>query len=257
MSETPIAPVLLQEKTPRYHYKRPELISAHRSLNDSEARISSGGIINIHSDDHVLDFALWEQELAQQRELSRVEKLEASLEGLSDQEVRTRVKATSDVIGYIRNRTLAQGLLRDARQLTSKQASLPRRMLSLLTGSPAEMGVSRSKHVASERELVEQEAVIGGRLFGEIPAGHRREFFMLDNDTWVWHEETVDSNSQRHVKSTRYELHQNGILMAQGGSTYRFIEGKELRGLAVTVQLYYEAIAEELYRLNPETGHPL
>ena len=257
MSETPITPALSQEKTPTYQYKQPELISAQRSLDTSEARISSGGVINIHSDDHVLDFAMWEQELPREREQSRAQKLEAGLESLSEQEVRKRIKSTSDVIAYIRNRTLAQGLLHDARQLTSRQASLPRRMLSLLTGSPAPVGMSRSKHVASERELVEQEALIGGRLFGEIPADHRREFFMLDADTWVWHEETVDLNSQRHMSSTRYELHQNGILMAQGGSTYRFIEGKELRGFAATVQLYYEAVAQELYQLNPETGRPL
>ena len=40
----------------------------------------------------------------------------------------------------------------------------------------------------AERNLIRYEAKVGGDLFGPIPAGHRRDFFCLDEHTWIWHE---------------------------------------------------------------------
>lgn len=106
----------------------------------------------------------------------------------------------------------------------------------------------------TSRELIELEAKLGGELFGPIPAGHRREFFRLDDSTWVWHEEWVDESGHRQVTTTRYEIHQNGVLKAQDGKVYRFIEGDELRNLTVAAQLYYEAVARGIYGRDPLTG---
>lgn len=133
--------------------------------------------------------------------------------------------------------------------------SLLKKTLTLLTGSPA--GVTKALHKLTERELIELEAEIGGKLFGPIPAGHRREFFCLDEHTWVWHEEWIDENGQRQVTSTRYEIHQNGVLKAQNGTVYKFIEGEELRNLALSARLYYEAVARGIYKRDPMTGRPL
>lgn len=134
-------------------------------------------------------------------------------------------------------------------------SDLLKKTLSLLTGSPVES--KRSLKKLTERELIELEAEIGGKLFGPIPAGHRREFFCLDEHTWVWHEEWVDEHKQRQVTSTRYEIHDNGILKAQDGKVYKFIEGTELRNLVLAIRLYYEAVARGIYKRDPVTGQPL
>lgn len=127
-----------------------------------------------------------------------------------------------------------------------------KQLLSLLTGKPS--GSTKGVKKLTTRELIEMEAEIGGKLFGPIPAGHRREFFCLDDHTWVWHEEWLDETGQRQVTSTRYEVHANGILKAQDGRVYKFIEGEELVNLTVAVRLYYEAIARGIYQVDPVTG---
>lgn len=132
---------------------------------------------------------------------------------------------------------------------------LLKKTLTLLTGSPAD--TKRGFKQLTERQLIELEAEIGGTLFGPIPAGHRREFFCLDAHTWVWHEEWIDTNNQRKVTSTRYEIHDNGILKAQDGRVYKFLEGEELRNLTLAIRLYYEAVARGIYKRDPSTGRPL
>ena len=134
-------------------------------------------------------------------------------------------------------------------------SDLLKKTLTQLIGAPADS--KRSLKKLTERELIELEAEIGGTLFGPIPAGHRREFFCLDEHTWVWHEEWVDQQGQRQVSSTRYEVHANGILKAQDGKVYKFIEGEELQNLAVAIRLYYEAVARGIYRRDPVTGRSL
>jgi hypothetical protein len=52
---------------------------------------------------------------------------------------------------------------------------------------------SQAQKQADEyRKLIRREAKIGGTIFGPVPAGHRREFFCLDEHSWVWHEEWID-----------------------------------------------------------------
>lgn len=132
---------------------------------------------------------------------------------------------------------------------------LMKKTLTLLTGSPSSK--KRPLKKLTERELIELEAEIGGKLFGPIPAGHRREFFCLDEHTWVWHEEWINDKGQRKVISTRYEIHPNGVLKAQDGKIYKFLEGQELRNLTLAIRLYYEAVARGIYKRDPMTGQRL
>lgn len=134
--------------------------------------------------------------------------------------------------------------------------SLIKKALELLTGNPSPK--SRPLKGLTERQLIELESEIGRELFGPIPAGHQRDFFCLDDHTWVWYEEWTDVTSgQKRSTTTRYEVHQNGILKAQDGTTYKFIEGQELRNLALAVRLYYEQTMRQIYKRDPYTGQPL
>lgn len=109
----------------------------------------------------------------------------------------------------------------------------------------------------TERELLQLESEIGSQLFGDIPKGHRRSFFNLDETTWIWHEEWVDDNGDWQQATTRYELHDKGILKVQEGVRYSFLEGEELQNLTLAVQMYYERVMREVYHRDPQTGYKL
>ena len=99
-----------------------------------------------------------------------------------------------------------------------------------------------------ERSLIREEAKIGGELFGPIPAGHRREFFCLDEHTWVWHEEWL-SNGQRQIVTTRYDVRPSGVLKLQGGKSYQRLSKQEAINLCRATELYGQRVTAEYQRL--------
>lgn len=128
------------------------------------------------------------------------------------------------------------------------------KILELVTGKPS---VVRSPKTLTERQLIEFESKIGRDLFGAIPDGHTRDFFCLDEKTWVWHEEWRDIDNKLQTSTIRYEVQPAGILKVQPGHIYRYIEGEELKNLAIAVRLYYERCSKRIYGIDPNTGRPL
>lgn len=122
-------------------------------------------------------------------------------------------------------------------------------------------GVGAAPHSAkhlTERDLIRMESQIGSQLFGQVIPGHRREFFCLDEHTWIWYEEWTDAQTKaKHSITTRYEIHDNGILKVQDGHPYKSVEGEELRNLVSAIQLYYDQVVRGIYRHDPRTGKPL
>jgi len=98
------------------------------------------------------------------------------------------------------------------------------------------------------RNLIRREAIIGGQLFGAVPKGHRRDFFCLDEHTWVWHEEWIDKLGERHVRTTRYDVRPSGIIKVQDGKGYQSLSPTETAHLREAVQLYYKRVSSELYQ---------
>ncbi len=96
------------------------------------------------------------------------------------------------------------------------------------------------------RNLIRHEARIGGQLFGAVPMGTRREFFCLDENTWVWHEEWTDNTGKHHAKTTRYDVRPNGILKSQDGH-YEQVSLDEGRRLHQAAQAYRQRVRKELY----------
>jgi hypothetical protein len=131
-----------------------------------------------------------------------------------------------------------------------------KKALTLIVGDDQAQG-SRPFKELTERDLIRLESEIGRELFGPIPAGHRREFFCLDDHTWIWHEEWVDQNNKRRMMTTRYESHPSGILKVQEGQPYKFVTGQELKNLAVATRLYYEQVMRGVYKRDPATGKKL
>jgi hypothetical protein len=100
------------------------------------------------------------------------------------------------------------------------------------------------------RRLLRREAKMGGKLFGALPAGHRREFFCLDERTWVWHEEWLDAQGAQHAATTRYDIRSQGVLKSQGVNSYQLVRGEELHNLYQATQLYVRNLQAELAALQ-------
>lgn len=108
----------------------------------------------------------------------------------------------------------------------------------------------------TRRDLIQRESVIGGHLFGAIPSGHHRQFFNLDRNTWVWYEEW-EEDGKHQDRTTRYEIHENGIMKVQDGAQYYYIEGHELENLLMAIKMYYEKVSREVYNFDAATGKML
>jgi hypothetical protein len=139
-----------------------------------------------------------------------------------------------------------------------------KKALSLIVGDSTSVPVLtmpkdyRPLKKMSDRELLQLESEIGAKLFGDVPAGHRREFFCLDPKTWIWHESGKNPTTGKIEEQTiRYEVHENGILKVQQGARYSFIEGTELDNLVAATTMYYEQVARHIYKRDPKTGEKL
>lgn len=93
-----------------------------------------------------------------------------------------------------------------------------------------------------ERTLLRREAVIGGKLFGPLPKGHDRQFFCLDEHTWIWHETWKDAKGQQHGITTKYEIRPSGVIKSQDGQPYQRLSLDEARNLYRAVELYQKRV---------------
>lgn len=113
------------------------------------------------------------------------------------------------------------------------------------------MKSSREQRYANaNRALLHYLAWRGGKLFGQIPTGVRREFFCLDPHTWVWHEEWTDKAGQHHAVTTRYDVsRQRGILKSQGVNSYQRLSEQEEKNFRAAAKQYIANSRSELRRL--------
>lgn len=98
------------------------------------------------------------------------------------------------------------------------------------------------------RNLIRRETEIGATLFGPVPKGGRREFFCLDETTWIWHEEWTDNNGQKQIRNTRYDFRPTGILKAQNGQGYQMVSLEEARHLEAAIKTYVARVKKEIYQ---------
>jgi hypothetical protein len=99
------------------------------------------------------------------------------------------------------------------------------------------------------RAILHYEARLGGQLFGPTAQGVRREFFCLDERTWVWHEEWTDEHGKRHIMTTRYDVRPDSVVKSQGGNSYQLLSYQEAQNFHRAVRLYRQQVGAELQRL--------
>jgi hypothetical protein len=141
--------------------------------------------------------------------------------------------------------------------------SVLKKVVTLLVGDDSssvnwlKMPKKRALKQLTERELLTLESEVGAKLFGPIPKGHRREFFCLDERTWIWHEEWLDEKRKLVISTVRYEINEHGVLKVQEGARYTYIDGEELQNFGIAIRMYYEQVAREVYSRDPATGESL
>ena len=105
------------------------------------------------------------------------------------------------------------------------------------------------KKPVTEEELIKQEATIGGQIFGHIPSGRTRQFFCLDENTWVWYEAWYD-NMGEHKVITRYTINNGAIYKSQNNSHPELLSGQELTNFSEAVRTYKNVVAKHVYGYN-------
>ncbi len=108
---------------------------------------------------------------------------------------------------------------------------------------------AEQKRAEIYRALIHHEAKIGGQLFGPIPKDHRREFFCLDEHTWIWHEEWIDEQGNTRIMMTRYDVRPTGIVKSQGGQSYQSLSRDELKNFYRAAKVYTKQVQAEYQRM--------
>ena len=103
------------------------------------------------------------------------------------------------------------------------------------------------------RNILRDAAKMGGEVFGPIPAGHRREFFCLNEHTWVWHEEW-DEDGKHQVRTTRYDVRPHGVFKAQDGQPYRPVSDAEFHRLCEAAREYQRRLHGKFDPLLAQSG---
>jgi hypothetical protein len=106
---------------------------------------------------------------------------------------------------------------------------------------------SAAQSTNAYHSLIKREGAIGGQLFGRVPDGVSREFFCLDERTWIWHEQWVDKSGRQCQKTIKYEVRNDGILKSQDGADYQYVAQPEVENLLQATRVYRKRVEQELY----------
>ncbi len=96
-------------------------------------------------------------------------------------------------------------------------------------------------------DLINAESALGRTLFGPIPAGHQREFFVAKKNVWIWHESFTDQFGISKEMTIRYEVRPNGVYKRSNGGNYEKIQGEELNNFRRAAHSYLNLVKTKLY----------
>jgi len=109
---------------------------------------------------------------------------------------------------------------------------------------------SFKKRLSLERQIIRFESDLNKDIFGPIPKGHKRDFFCLEQNTWIWHEQFKSKDNQKHSIMTKYILRNNGkIIKSHNGSAYKLVQKKESINLLNAIILYTNRVQPEYNKL--------
>jgi hypothetical protein len=97
-----------------------------------------------------------------------------------------------------------------------------------------------------QRALIRRESELARGIFGPVPNGVHREFFCLDEKTWIWHEETKNSK-----RVTKYLVRDRDVVKSVNGGSYQSISREELVRFKQAVAKYGKIMSDRLYAHTP------
>lgn len=100
----------------------------------------------------------------------------------------------------------------------------------------------------TERDLINLESRVGSQIFGQVPKGHRREFFNLNKNTWIWHESWTDEYGKEKSMTVRYNVTEKGVIKVQAKNKLTYIVGEELDNFYKATKEYLRQVAAHVYR---------
>ena len=127
---------------------------------------------------------------------------------------------------------------KSTRKAAKKSAKLARR---------EQKTARRSAKHPTRADLINAESRLCSKLFGTIPAGHRREFFHDRDNIWIWHEGWTDESHRTRQLTVRYEVRPNGVFKKLSAGKYLKLEGAELENFRRATHAYLKVIKQELY----------
>ena len=96
-------------------------------------------------------------------------------------------------------------------------------------------------------EYINAESAYGRLLFGPIPYGHQREFFLHKKNVWVWHDSWLDEVGNTQGVTIRYEVRPTGVFKKHAGGTFTKIDGEELDNFRKAARMYLDLVKTNLY----------
>ena len=119
----------------------------------------------------------------------------------------------------------------------------------LTTQSPTKNPKRFDSHLSLKKRLIRKEARLGGQLFGALNKGQTREFFCLDENTWVWHEVWTDEVTRQKRRCTlRYDIRPDRVYKKQDNDSFwRELDRRESENFEKAVQAYRHSVLTRLY----------
>ena len=122
---------------------------------------------------------------------------------------------------------------------------LGRQAADYLLGAMPQFGGNQYQKI--EREMIAKEAVVGATVLGQAPAGHTRQFFCLDNHTWIWNEQWIDTHGKQRSHQVQYDVRPDVILKRINGGSPLKLGDQELINFDQAVSRYYHEVATKVY----------
>jgi len=120
-------------------------------------------------------------------------------------------------------------------------------MLKAIKKAIDQLYPKRSSRRKLWKQLIRQESAIGRTLFGPIPEGHRRDFYVLNKRTIIWNEAWRDGSNKEHKLRTRYEIYPGKIVKAQDGQPPQFVSKEEANQLLLAMRWYHYLVGKKIY----------
>lgn len=172
----------------------------------------------------------------------------------SDTTVRVRPQTTAHTVSRVRGAVKQHvgPLARASRQASKRQSvqTAAKVQKSVLAVREAPISTAQVKAAATKptrADLINAESRLGSRIFGPVPAGHRREFFHDRANIWIWHEDWSDRAGHARQLTIRYEVRPSGVFKKLSAGKYFQLEGDELENFRKATHAYLRVIKQHLY----------